>query len=138
LREAKLILHKIKFLMGDLFHNLEMSKDEDEAYEHAERLRKDLLQGSEEDASRAMAQLDEDLTKKRFNARELEIRLPYLGKGGIRSAEFVRLFLIVYQHHSHPLCRWKKPMNSYKTSSTNKPSSSSNGVLRSSSFSPKS
>jgi len=43
LREAKLVLHQIKFLMGDVYHVLERSKEEDEAYQAADDLRKELL-----------------------------------------------------------------------------------------------
>lgn len=43
LREAKVVLHKIVFLLGDNYHALGRGKEEAEAYEEAETLRKGLL-----------------------------------------------------------------------------------------------
>ena len=47
LREARLILHRIKFLLGDVYHVLGgvHSTSEDAAYEVAEQIRRDLLKG---------------------------------------------------------------------------------------------
>ena len=45
LREGLLILHRVKFLQGDVLHVLGDSAKEDSAYEAAERLRRQLLQG---------------------------------------------------------------------------------------------
>ncbi|KAF6756271.1 SNF2 family N-terminal domain-containing protein [Ephemerocybe angulata] len=89
LREGKLLLHKVKFLMGDIYHNMEMSAEEDAAYDHAEKLRQDLLKVTEDDASRAMAQLEDDMTRKRFKIKDLNIKVPFLGQGGIRSDVFM-------------------------------------------------
>ena len=47
LREAELLLHKVTFLMGDVYHTLgaKYSKEEEEAYENAELIRRKLLKG---------------------------------------------------------------------------------------------
>jgi len=47
LREAELLLHKVTFLMGDVYHTLgdNYSKEEGEAYENAELIRRKLLKG---------------------------------------------------------------------------------------------
>ena len=47
LREARLTLHRIKFLLGDVYHVLGgvHSTSEDAAYEVAEQIRRDLLKG---------------------------------------------------------------------------------------------
>jgi E3 ubiquitin-protein ligase SHPRH len=45
LREGLLILHRVKFLQGDVLHVLGDSAKEDAAYETAEKLRRQLLQG---------------------------------------------------------------------------------------------
>lgn len=47
LREAEIILHKVTFFMGDLYHTLgaKYSKEEDSAYGKAELIRKKLLKG---------------------------------------------------------------------------------------------
>lgn len=43
LREGQLVLHRVKFLKGDVFHVLGKSADEDAAYQAAESLRHGLL-----------------------------------------------------------------------------------------------
>jgi len=45
LRDGFLILHRVKFLQGDVLHVLGDSSKEDAAYEAAEKLRRQLLQG---------------------------------------------------------------------------------------------
>lgn len=47
LREIKLVLHKVKFLQGDVYHMLgeAFSSAEAEAYDAAEAIRRDLLKG---------------------------------------------------------------------------------------------
>lgn len=47
LREAEIILHKVTFFTGDLYHTLgaKYSKEEDSAYAKAELIRKKLLKG---------------------------------------------------------------------------------------------
>lgn len=48
LREIKLVLHKVKFLQGDVYHMLgeAYSSAEAEAYDAAEAIRRDLLKGT--------------------------------------------------------------------------------------------
>ena len=47
LRETEILLHKVTFLMGDVYHTLgeKYSKEEEEAYGRAELIRKKLLKG---------------------------------------------------------------------------------------------
>ena len=47
LREAELLLHKVTFLMGDIYHTLghKYSNEEGEAYANAELIRRKLLKG---------------------------------------------------------------------------------------------
>ena len=45
LREGQLVLHRVKFLQGDVYHVLGKSADEDAAYQVAENLRRELLKG---------------------------------------------------------------------------------------------
>ena len=47
LREVEILLHKVTFFMGDLYHTLgaKYSKEEDAAYAKAESIRKKLLKG---------------------------------------------------------------------------------------------
>lgn len=48
LREAELLLHKVTFLMGDVYHTLgvKYSKEEESAYAKAELVRRRLLKGN--------------------------------------------------------------------------------------------
>jgi E3 ubiquitin-protein ligase SHPRH len=45
LRECRLLLHKVNFLQGDVFHVLGKSEEEDAAYQAADELRHQLLKG---------------------------------------------------------------------------------------------
>ena len=47
LREAEILLHKVTFLMGDVYHTLgaKYSKEEESAYAKAELIRRKLLKG---------------------------------------------------------------------------------------------
>ena len=45
LREGFLLLHKVKFLQGDVYHVLGKSEEEDAAYQIADELRRKLLKG---------------------------------------------------------------------------------------------
>ena len=45
LREGFLLLHKVKFLQGDVYHVLGKSSEEDAAYQAADELRRKLLKG---------------------------------------------------------------------------------------------
>lgn len=46
LREGYVLLHRVKFLQGDVYHVLGRSKEEDAAYQAAEQLRRQLLRGA--------------------------------------------------------------------------------------------
>jgi len=46
LREALVLLHKVKFLRGDVYHVLGNTAEEDAAYQGAEELRRQLLKGA--------------------------------------------------------------------------------------------
>ncbi|RDX45998.1 hypothetical protein OH76DRAFT_1407336 [Lentinus brumalis] len=87
LREARIVLHKIKFLQGDVYHVLGKSYEdsESEAYAAAEELRRQLLKGTEEAAEKAMTYLDHDSVVKSLKEADLYVKVPYLGKGGIKS-----------------------------------------------------
>ncbi|KAI0742548.1 SNF2 family N-terminal domain-containing protein [Daedaleopsis nitida] len=87
LRESRIVLHKIKFLQGDLYHTLGKSHEnsENDAYAAAEDLRRLLLKSTEEAAQRAMTYLDRDPIVKALKEKDLYVQEGYLGKGGIRS-----------------------------------------------------
>ncbi|KAI0632763.1 SNF2 family N-terminal domain-containing protein [Trametes polyzona] len=91
LREARIVLHKVKFLQGDVYHVLgeQYSEQENEAYGAAEELRRVLLRGTEEAAERAMTYLDRDPVVKALNENDLFVKMPYLDKGGIKSHELM-------------------------------------------------
>ena len=113
LREARISLHKVYFLKGDVYHVLgEAHADgEREAYERAEELRRLLLKGNEsvhrsplslikvllgteETAEKAMTLLTGSTSVKDLKAAELHIQLPVCKPGGIRSADLVGFDLI--------------------------------------------
>ncbi|KXN90818.1 hypothetical protein AN958_03472 [Leucoagaricus sp. SymC.cos] len=86
LREVRLVLHRIKFLQGDVYHALggQYTDSETESYGVAEEIRRDLLKGSEEEASRLMATLSVDKTqvgKENVSAPDLLIDIPFLPDG---------------------------------------------------------
>ncbi|KAL1937944.1 hypothetical protein VTO73DRAFT_12694 [Trametes versicolor] len=87
IRDARIILHKVKFLQGDVYHVLgeQYTNQENEAYAAAEELRRVLLKGTEDAASRAMTYLDHDPIVKALNEKDLFVKIPYLDKGGIKS-----------------------------------------------------
>ncbi|KAL0068237.1 hypothetical protein AAF712_004622 [Marasmius tenuissimus] len=91
LREGRFVLHRIKLLQGDAYHNLgpSFANQETAAYESAEQIRKTLLKTTEERAKKGMQQLVKDATSTGVNEEELIIPVPYLEQGGIRSAESV-------------------------------------------------
>ncbi|KAG2135375.1 SNF2 family N-terminal domain-containing protein [Suillus bovinus] len=87
LRECLIVLHRVKFLQGDVYHVLGalQSDKEDAAYAAAEKLRKDLLKSTEESANKAMNLLHADTTGRGVTEESLQIPLPLLDKGGIKS-----------------------------------------------------
>ncbi|KAG6895597.1 hypothetical protein C0992_000477 [Termitomyces sp. T32_za158] len=80
LRECRITLHRAKFLQGDIYHALgaDRSVDEDAAYGVAESIRRGLLQGTEDDATRAMALLTRDADKKNITLDALMIETSFL------------------------------------------------------------
>ncbi|KAK1231675.1 hypothetical protein PQX77_005198 [Marasmius sp. AFHP31] len=91
LREGRFVLHRIKLLQGDAYHNLgpSFTNQETAAYESAEQIRKTLLKTTEERAKKGMQQLVKDATSTGVDEEELTIPVPYLEQGGIRSAESI-------------------------------------------------
>lgn len=74
LREARVLLHKAHFLLGDVYHQLGNTTLEDESYATAEELRKQLLKENERRALAAMRALADrarhDVTaKERFQVQ---------------------------------------------------------------------
>ncbi|KAF7356798.1 SNF2 family helicase [Mycena venus] len=80
LREAKLVMHRVKFLQGDAYHMLGASQSaaEDAAYGEAEKIRRAILKTSEKEATDAMALLARDVTSKGLTGEELQIDDPFL------------------------------------------------------------
>ncbi|KAI6013221.1 SNF2 family N-terminal domain-containing protein [Pisolithus marmoratus] len=88
LRECYIVLHRIKFLQGDVHHVLgpSCSEKENACYSIAETMRRDLLKSVEDSATKAMLSLHIDKTARGVTEQELHITLPYFTGGGIRSA----------------------------------------------------
>ncbi|KAI0830062.1 SNF2 family N-terminal domain-containing protein [Trametes gibbosa] len=87
IRDARIILHKVKFLQGDIYHVLgeHYANQENDAYAAAEELRRVLLKSTEEAAERAMTYLDRDPVVKALSEKDIFVKVPYLDKGGIKS-----------------------------------------------------
>lgn len=69
LREARILLHKVQFLLGDAYHRLGCAADEDSSYSAAERIRKQLLHHTEQRALQTMQTL-RDRKKRDLGIRE--------------------------------------------------------------------
>ncbi|KAK7030788.1 SNF2 family helicase [Favolaschia claudopus] len=80
LREAKLVMHRVKFLQGDAYHMLgaTQSAAEDAAYAEAEKIRRGILKTSEKEANDAMTVLARDVTSKDLTLENLQIETPFL------------------------------------------------------------
>ncbi|KAL4070161.1 SNF2 family N-terminal domain-containing protein [Scleroderma yunnanense] len=87
LRECVMVLHRVKFLQGDVYHVLGPSnlEKEDACYGAAETVRKELLKSVEDHAIKAMLSLQVDETTRGVTEDSLQIALPYFKGGGIRS-----------------------------------------------------
>ncbi|PCH42935.1 hypothetical protein WOLCODRAFT_90057 [Wolfiporia cocos MD-104 SS10] len=92
LRESRITLHKVLFLLGDVHHVLgESHADaENDAYSRAEELRRELLKGTEEAAARAMSHLSKDAFVKALKEEDLLIESPFLEQGGLRSDQYMK------------------------------------------------
>ncbi|KAH7925001.1 hypothetical protein BV22DRAFT_1034512 [Leucogyrophana mollusca] len=91
LRECLMVLHRVKFLQGDIYHVLgpSQSEKEDASYSAAELIRKDLLKSTEETAGKAMDRLRVDATSGGVSEKALHIASPYLDQGGLKSADLM-------------------------------------------------
>ncbi|PPQ99586.1 hypothetical protein CVT24_005165 [Panaeolus cyanescens] len=85
LRDAKVLLHRIIFLEGDALHGLGRSKEEDEKYSEAERIRRDLLKFTEKNAAGALAIVTSNAVRKGLKISRMLVPLPFLVGGGIKS-----------------------------------------------------
>ncbi|KZT00238.1 uncharacterized protein LAESUDRAFT_816623 [Laetiporus sulphureus 93-53] len=115
LRECRITFHKISFLKGDVYHILgeAFANEESAAYAQAEELRRVLLKGTEEAASRAMMQLSHDASVKALKENELGIKSPYCDQGGIRSHELMteaNEMVDFLNEQSKVLWRWRSQM----------------------------
>ncbi|KAH0834113.1 hypothetical protein J3R83DRAFT_11401 [Lanmaoa asiatica] len=109
LRECLMVLHRVKFLQGDVYHVLgfSYSEKEDAAYADADNLRKDLLKSTEEAANRAMRRLSAAATEKRLTERALQISLPFMKGEGISSKKANEIIEDVLNEQSALLWQWR-------------------------------
>ncbi|KAF5381839.1 hypothetical protein D9757_008356 [Collybiopsis confluens] len=127
LREARIQYHRIKFLLGDVYHNLgeKYSVQENNAYATAEGIRRDLLKGTEREAKNGMTQLSLDVIggKSGVTKTEMLIPVPYVDQGGIRSAEFIEelheIIENVLNDQTELLWEWRSKIHSLLTQSLN-------------------
>ncbi|KAF8630101.1 hypothetical protein AX17_005497 [Amanita inopinata Kibby_2008] len=124
LRECKLVLHKVKFLEGDIYHMLgeAYASAETGAYGAAEEIRRELLRASEEEAMRAMAQLAHESTEERIPEDGLYIDNPLLEQGGIRTYDLMEEgndIIEILNDQTELLWKWRSHITSLLTQKLN-------------------
>ncbi|KAF7289508.1 SNF2 family helicase [Mycena chlorophos] len=77
LREAQLVMHRVKFLQGDANHTLGQADAETAAYDAAEAIRRVLLSTVEQEATRAMKMLDHVPQSQPLSLEQLLINTPF-------------------------------------------------------------
>ncbi|KAF5343905.1 hypothetical protein D9758_012130 [Tetrapyrgos nigripes] len=123
LRETQIVLHRVIFLKGDVYHNLgpDYAAQEDKAYQDADELRRGLLKFTAEKAKQGMAQLQVDATKSGVDEKGLMIPVPYLDQGGIRSAESIEELHEIIEDVLNPqntlLWEWRAKIHALLTTS---------------------
>ncbi|KAF9023793.1 hypothetical protein BDZ89DRAFT_1069602 [Hymenopellis radicata] len=116
-REVRIVLHRVKFLQGDVYNVLgeSFAAEEAAAYGFCEELRRELLKVTAEDANSGMAELDIDATKHGVDADTLMVELPYLEDGGLKSVrlvdEFHEIVEDVLNVQSKLLWEWRTQMH---------------------------
>ncbi|KAG8915263.1 hypothetical protein FRC00_006131 [Tulasnella sp. 408] len=83
IREAQVVLHRIEFCLGDLYHQLGKAKEEEESYGEAEGLRRSLLKTTEDSANRAITRLTQEVIRAGVSSKQLA--LTHSVKPGIKS-----------------------------------------------------
>ncbi|KAF7984569.1 hypothetical protein HWV62_13783 [Athelia sp. TMB] len=124
LREARVVLHRVKFLQGDVYHVLggAHAAAEDRAYADAEEIRRDLLKTTEDGATRAMAVLVRDAAAKGLTRASLLLPVPFLGmEGGEKCAELIEeaneIVANLLNAQSELLWEWRDRMHALLTAS---------------------
>ncbi|KAJ3770452.1 SNF2 family N-terminal domain-containing protein [Lentinula raphanica] len=121
LREARIQFHRVKFLQGDIYHNLgkNYSAQENDAYASAEAVRRNLLKTTEQDVKKGIDQLDLDSIgggKAGVKKEDLLIPVPYLEQGGIRSygmvEELHEIIENVLNEQTDLLWEWRSKIHS--------------------------
>ncbi|KAG8965698.1 hypothetical protein FRC00_003173 [Tulasnella sp. 408] len=95
IREAQVVLHRIEFCLGDLYHQLGKAKEEEDSYGEAEGLRRSLLKTTEDSANRAIARLTQEVIRAGVSSKQLA--LTHSVKPGIKSENlFFEANLIIH------------------------------------------
>ncbi|KAJ8517090.1 hypothetical protein ONZ45_g5672 [Pleurotus djamor] len=81
LRDATITLHRVHFVLGDVYHILGRNAEEEASYASAEALRRNVLQASEKDAETSMADLMSRASDAGLEEDALLIELPFLTQG---------------------------------------------------------
>ncbi|KDR77994.1 hypothetical protein GALMADRAFT_244962 [Galerina marginata CBS 339.88] len=122
-REGCLMLHRVKFLQGDVYHVLGRAEQEDAAYQAAEKLRRELLKATEDDANKAMVILQANGKKKNFSLDGFLVDLPFLDQGGIRSSDLMEevntVIEEVFNEETNLLWKWRAHIMGLLTKSLN-------------------
>ncbi|KII84144.1 hypothetical protein PLICRDRAFT_179819 [Plicaturopsis crispa FD-325 SS-3] len=117
-RESRVLLHRVKFLQGDVCHVLG-APEEDAAYAAAEEIRRDLLKTTAQSASRAMTDLSQDAAAKGLTEDALLIETPYCDQGGIRSSDLMdeanEIIEDLLNEQSKLLWKWRSKIHALLT-----------------------
>ncbi|KAG8882452.1 hypothetical protein FRB98_003695 [Tulasnella sp. 332] len=87
LRDVQVVLHRVEFSLGDIYHYLRKTDEEAESYGHAEELRRSLLKSTSDAATRSIMKLRTDLESNTIT--EDDLMIDETGKPGLLTA---RLF----------------------------------------------
>ncbi|KAH8114834.1 SNF2 family N-terminal domain-containing protein [Phellopilus nigrolimitatus] len=110
LRECRVVLHQIHFLLGNVYNGLGQTyiTQEEDAYGIAEDLRKRLLKSAEHAANQSVAQLK--LTASKKLVTEESMKIEYCGKGGKKSEELLveaNEIIDILNDQSELLLQWR-------------------------------
>ncbi|KAJ7453930.1 hypothetical protein B0H11DRAFT_2176342 [Mycena galericulata] len=120
LRDCRLVMHRVKFLQGDVYHMLGASQSvkENAAYGEAETIRRTLLKSTEQAALSAMEHLASDATSKKLARGALQIKSPFLEyefEDPELQEEVNEIIEIVLNEQSSLLWEWRARMTDLLT-----------------------
>ncbi|KAF9484752.1 hypothetical protein BDN70DRAFT_849017 [Pholiota conissans] len=89
LRKGYILRHRVHFLLGDVWHVLGNSSEEDSAYQNAERVRHEILRQAETQATNSINRLADTASTHNLIKSELLVNPPLIEKETIKSSFLV-------------------------------------------------